>query len=232
MERAVEQQRVDERERSVGRLVADEQPLRPDKPEAIIERQSDGPLPTTCKEDYRRTQRNGENVYVLISDPGQIITGDEFRRLKSRKEQETSSKSASSDSKNSKARIDLGFLTGKGVLTKKEADELYEPLVAVIQDDGTYLDEAIKLKNPNSDVIWGDITDQEAQILAELLLKAGQKSPIVATTIRISIEIKSYAAAIAILAPRIQMTALALKTVPKREKRPIRLFRPVEEASV
>ncbi len=218
-----------EGERSVGRLIADEQPIRPDKPEATFARQSDGQISTESatigtKADYRKRNLFGKGILYIHKESKATISEEQYADLAEGKAKASQNSSAESEKPN--------WWSGNGVLSATEATELYEPLIECIKDDGRYLDKAIALKNPivGEEPIWGNLTDDEAQILAELLLKAGRKSPQVALAIRTSIEIKSYAAALMILGPRIQLTAMAIRTAPQATQQPRRfsLFRPVE----
>jgi hypothetical protein len=225
----MEREAPERAERAVGRLIADEQPLRPDEPEPIIERPENRALSSEnlgTKADYRKRNLFGKGIIYVNKKTKASISAEQYAAL-------PEGRASTAPTPEARA-TDKHWWSGGGTLTEAEATELYEPLIEVIKDDGGYLDKAIALKNPKveEEPIWGNLTDDEAQILAELLLKGGRKSPRIAATIRISIEIKSYAAALAILAPRIQMTAIALRTAPQATRPPRRLslFRPMEAA--
>jgi len=211
--------------RSVGRIEASEDiPARDFKtePEASFEAgQTDRPLPR-FKEDYRKTKRKGQTVYLALSDGKQTLSETEYNQLAAKPQAASQPEQKETFTGQLKARFSQGR-----VLTAREAQELLEPLKEAIKDDGHYLDEAIWLRAPQvkDQEIWGNFDDDEAGLLAELWIKGGTKDPVMATTVRVTVELNSYLAAVAILAPRIHLTAKALREAPRREKKPLRLFR-------
>jgi len=184
------------------------------------------------KEDYRRTQREGQNVYVLISDPSQFITGDDYKSLTSRKESEVSTNSPSSDSANSPK---ASFFK-QGVLSKEEAEELYEPLVAALGDMFGYADKGLWGLCPQLDErpIWSNTTPREDQALAKMLLKRGQKSPAAALIVRETVNSADYVLVGMMIGPRAIETLQALRERPRAPKSPnggISLFRKAEQTA-
>lgn len=176
------------------------------------------------KEDYKRTQRNGENVYALISNPNQFITGDEYKQLKTRKESELSTNSPTLNSPHAEKQ---SFFKG-GVLSKQEVEEYYEPLVAALSDGFGYMDKALWAMCPQLDErpIWSNTTDKEDQTLAKMLLKRGQKSASTAAFVRTAVDSADYVMVGMMLAPRIKETVTAMRERPApKPKKKITLLR-------
>lgn len=64
--------------------------------------------------------------------------------------------------------------------------------------------------------IWGDVSEDEVSKTVELMLKGGQKNPVMAQTVRSMVDLHVYAVVGAMFAPRIQKTVQALRETPKR----------------
>ena len=218
--------------RAIGNLIAEGEILRVNKPDATFTEagQSNGTVPSAkrFKEDYRRTQRltaNGlkENVYALISDGAQYIDSDEYKKLESK----TSSNSDSEVTQGSESDSERPNPFAKGPLTQREAEELSEPFTTALPDVGHYIDQAFWLYNPAQDGhdIWGRMSRPEAEMIAEGLLSWGQHNTVVATGIRETVYLKKYAAIAAFVIPRAKETVQLVRTAPKRQRKPLRLFR-------
>lgn len=211
-------------------MEASEKPIRIDRPEASFETEQARPVPSRYKEDYKRTTRNGQNVYALLADGNVFLTPDAYSQLASRKEEVTASSiscapAGTTNAAPAKAR--RNFIPEGRVLSEREAKELYEPLIEAIKDDFHYLDELLWLRCPQLDQrdIWGDVDDEETATLTKLLLKRGQKSPATAAVVRGMIDSHDYVVVGALFVPRIQATVKALREAPPRPKRQRSLFR-------
>jgi len=203
---------------TVGRLEANETISEPSTPK--IDLRPDAMLPMLVahyKEDYRRTQREGQNVYALIDNPAQFITPDEFKQLKTRKESETSTNSVPLNSVSTEK---PAFFKG-GVLSKQEADELYEPLVAALSDGFGYLDKLIWMECPQLDErpIWSNTTTREDQAIAKILLKRGQKSAAAAAAVRTMVDSADYVMVGMLIAPRVRETVQAMRERPAKPRK-------------
>jgi hypothetical protein len=110
------------------------------------------------------------------------------------------------------------FFTGK-TFSKSEAEELKEPLVAALQDEFLILDKALwglsgdELQQP----IWSDLSNKELDTITNIILRAGQRSPLVATATRTAVDGSDYIAAGVILAPRFKSTVDVIRTVRKKQ---------------
>lgn len=112
------------------------------------------------------------------------------------------------------------FRKSGSTLTKKEADEYYEPLKAAIIDNGASLDQLIAWKTgkPLTYDIWGNITEFEAESLAKIMIKRGMDNPQAASIVRKFIDSKDYITVCVMMVPRVQMTVEVLRAT-EREKR-------------
>jgi hypothetical protein len=224
----------------IGKLETDEEysvRTDPDEQEAFFSstRPEDGAISAKVyyKEDYKRIGRTKK--YARIDNEADEISIAEYDLLASRKEQERKEREERQREETSQKEHRQRWFKYEGnTLSEEEAKSLLEPLKAVLLDDLTYLDQAIALRNPNfkDREIWGNLNEHEAETLAELWIKGGQKSPTIATSVRVTVEVKSYAAAVAILGPRIALTAQALREAPPRVRKPVRLFRVAEDEHV
>lgn len=103
---------------------------------------------------------------------------------------------------------------GRGkTFSAKEAKDSLEDLRDALLDDSVYMDQFLwaKTQDATQKPIWSDIDEQEAEVLAKLLLKGAQANPVVATGVRGLLEGKDYLDAFMIVAPRFQLTVHALK---------------------
>lgn len=109
------------------------------------------------------------------------------------------------------------FKTGK-VLSKAEAENLAEPLITAIADEMKLLDTAIwkltgdELKQP----IWSDMTEKELETITNIALRLGQRSPVMATAVRTSIDGGDYINAGIIIGPRFQNTVSLIRETRKK----------------
>ena len=216
--------------RTAGRLEADgEAPIRIGQPDAFFStRQEDGAVSTTrYRIDYKPGFKDRKRVYRLAANPDEYIAPDEWQLLRERPEPEPEFSAPKPERPKEK-------LFGRSqVLTDAEIRELAEPLRETLQKFGEYADEGLWLLNPNEkgNNIWGDLTDDQAELLAKYLLIGGKQSPVIAVGIRQAVYWKDYAALAAILGPRIRKTQRLIETAPPRPKKKRSLFRPVEGMS-
>ncbi len=107
------------------------------------------------------------------------------------------------------------LLPGTGILTNKEADEYREILPAVLSDDFRYLDEYLwsrqehalpNFSEADKKPIWSDLDDDETMALANILIKAGKRSPAAATMVRAAAESHDYIVTAVIVGPRVKKT--------------------------
>ncbi len=171
------------------------------------------------KEDYRRTQRltdqGKRDVYALIADANQFISPDAYRQL-------VSKSSVNADAKAAKPQLFQGT-----VLSKKEAEEMYEPLVAALADDFGYVDKALWKLCPQLDKrpIWSNTTNLEDQAIAKALLSRGQKSAATAAVVRGVVDSADYIMVGMALGPRIGETVKAIRERPRAARSNLSLFR-------
>lgn len=219
---------------TIGRLETSETVLRPDETQANFTptRQSDGAIPIAqeieqyYKENYKYNRKLKK--FVRTDNEADEIGSEEYDKLPSRKSIEDAEEQAREQAEKQQKSEEnkQKWYKQNGVLSSKEAEELYEPLREALKDDGRYLDEAIQLYNRQWDrPIWGDIDDDETEIVARMMLKQAQKSEKMAFVVRTTVELNSYFAAIAIFAPRIALTAEAIRSAPPRNRRKFTLFR-------
>jgi hypothetical protein len=169
----------------------------------------------TYKEDYRRSSRAGQKVYALIADPDQFVSPDQFKNLPSRAD--LSTKDSPVQPKPPKHQW---FKEGK-VLSLKEAEELYEPLIAALQSGFEYMDKGIWLyaMSADEDPIWSDMADEEVAVLAQILIKRGQRNAETAAVVRTLVDSDIWIQVGAITVPRAVKTYKLLKGSPRPELR-------------
>lgn len=177
--------------------------------------------PVRYKEDYKRSTRDGQKVYTLQSDTSQWMTPEAFKELPTRDnpvgldglEADSSTKSSPSNPKSQKPQ----WFKESKVLSVKEAEELFEPLIAALQSGFEYIDRGIWLYCMSSDQlpIWSDLSDKEVKMLASILLKRGQRNPETAAVIRGLVDMEIYIAVGAITIPRAITTFTMLKGSPR-----------------
>ena len=112
------------------------------------------------------------------------------------------------------------FLTiGGKTLTEREAKELKEPLIAAIEDEFKLIDRLIwsYTGDPIQQPIWSDLSDKEIDSLTGILLKLGQKSPVVATVARTAVDGSDYVVTGMVLAPRFQQTVDVVRKARKQK---------------
>lgn len=100
-----------------------------------------------------------------------------------------------------------GWSSGN-TLTKQEAKELEEPLIAALTTEFELLDKTLwgYTGDPLQQPIWSDITEKEMESLTHIVLKLGQKSTMVATAARVAVDGSDYVTAAVVIAPRFQST--------------------------
>jgi len=123
------------------------------------------------------------------------------------------------------------FLGSKGkTLSAKEAEEMQEPLAAALIDFGGYADRYIRMqaKQPEMPDIWGDLTELEAEILARVMIRRGQKNAAAAEVVRNMVNGSDYISAAVIVVPRVVRTAETLTHERKLRKAATKGARPVD----
>lgn len=178
------------------------------------------PIVGKYREDYTKTERGGKYMYYLVADRSQVITPEEYKALPSEKDAKASSNAGGITEKLK----DFGesiFPGGKGsTLTNAEARDLLEPLAAALIDYGGYLDKFLQMRTHSVDMpdIWGDMTEMEANVLARLMIRRGQKNAAAAEVVRNVVHGDDYIQAAIIVVPRVIKTAEALRSVPRKPK--------------
>jgi hypothetical protein len=106
-------------------------------------------------------------------------------------------------------------------LSKKEVEDLKEPLMAALRDDCQYLDEFLwwYSKDPEKPQIWSDLDDEEIEVLTRMLLRRGERSPVAANAVRNIVDGADYISTAVIMVPRM------IKTMQQTTKRPPRVKR-------
>lgn len=105
-------------------------------------------------------------------------------------------------------RANGGTGAGASPLSRAEAGELRAGLVKFIQAMGEYADEGIEFSNKRraKPEIWGNLDDEEAGLMADLLIARGLRSAMAAQTVRNMARAWQYFAVGAILLPRFKQT--------------------------
>lgn len=209
---------------SIGRLGTDETITEPGP--IKLDMTPDGTFDTPrielspYKEDYRRSTRNGQNVYALIADPEQYITPDAYKAL-------VSNKALSEPRENGGG----WFKKPSKVLTKGEAEDLYETLVAAISDDFGYIDQLLWKINPGLDErpIWSNTSPLEDQAIAKMLLKRGQSSPAAAALVRGVVDSSDYVIVGMAILPRVNETVKAIRERPRTARKKFSMVRLPDE---
>lgn len=116
--------------------------------------------------------------------------------------------------------IQKALFAKKGsLLTKKEAEESYEPLkesiLSCFDDMDKLLDWRVRQRTENrisvTQPIWSNITDFEAETQAKLMIKRGMSNVYAAETVRKFIAMKDYISVGVMYLPRIQLTVDVLR---------------------
>lgn len=167
--------------------------------EAAIEKSEAQGTPSTRKRGRPPKQRIGGDVQNATEDiSGTHLDKDQFDQLQRK----------------------AFFNTGK-ILSKAEAKELAEPLIAALKDEMEQADRLLwkYTGDPLEQPIWSDVTDKEMESLTNILLKIGQKSPVVATVARTAIDASDYIVAAGVIGPRFMKTVDVIRTVRKTKQR-------------
>lgn len=172
------------------------------------------------REDYSKTERNGKYVYYLLADRTQTITPEQYKALPNEKDAKTSA-FANGISENIKKVGESIFPSSKGTtLSQTEAKELLEPLASAIQDYGGYVDRFLQYRTqePAMSDIWGDLTELEAQVLARIMIRRGQKNAAAATVVREMVNSSDYVQAAIIIVPRAMKTVEMTRRTSKKAR--------------
>lgn len=112
------------------------------------------------------------------------------------------------------------FFTGK-VLSKTEAEEIKESFIRSLSDELGIVDKALWRIAGDDDLqqpIWSDMTEKELDTIANIVLRLGQKSPVVATMARTSIDADDYITAGLIVGPRFNSTVSLIRETRKKHE--------------
>ncbi len=169
---------------------------------------SPAPELSKYKEDYRRTTREGANVYAMIDYPSLYVTSDEYKALASRKD-------ATPEPVKQKM-----WKQGK-VLSKQEAEDFYEPVMVALPQGGEYLDKFLWQSCPQLDErpIWSNLTEIECKAICKLLLRRAQVDPMAATVVRAVVDSADYITVIVALGSRGLETGKAIRERPRVERK-------------
>ncbi len=159
------------------------------------------------KEDYRRTTREGANVYAMIDFPELYVSSEEYKALASKKDavQEPKPKM---------------WKQGK-VLSKAEAEEFYEPVSVALPQGGEYLDKFLWRSCPQLDErpIWSNLNNIEIKAICRLLMKRAQVDPMAATVVRAIVDSADYITVIVALGSRGLETGKAIRERPRVQRK-------------
>ncbi|HWS82800.1 MAG TPA: hypothetical protein VN207_00925 [Ktedonobacteraceae bacterium] len=119
------------------------------------------------------------------------------------------------------ATIKKAIFKKKTVLTEKEAEEYKKPLMSALQSYGEYYDKYIRWKTqqPAMGDIWGNITDFEAEAMANIMIRRGMRNAQAAEAVRNIINGEDYVSVGAMFVPRIMATVEEMKKVPPKPKK-------------
>ena len=218
--------------RATGRLETDD-PIPERQPDAEVPDFDFPEDPSLAKsqrmyyrEDYKQSNRSifgrSQKAYTLISDPSQPgLLPKDWQALPSRKqlqrEAERDARTAQNDVEKPDKWHKPSFLgTGK-TLSQKEASDLSEPLIAALMSDFEYLDKGLWLYSMSQDEqpIWSDMAREEVEVLANIMLKRGQRSPEAAAAVRAIVDSDVYIQVGAITIPRVLKTYKIVKGSPR-----------------
>jgi hypothetical protein len=102
---------------------------------------------------------------------------------------------------------------GKGkTLSSKEAADLREGFRTSIEDDFGYLDQWLRAKSGNPDLqVWSDVDNDELDKVADVFLRGAQRSPVLATVVRETVNTHDYIVVGMVFLPRLQQTVATLR---------------------
>lgn len=118
-------------------------------------------------------------------------------------------------------KVKTALFKKKSPLTEKEAKDYQESLTRVIQSYGEYADGFVKWRtqDPNMPDIWGNLTDIEAQCLANIMLRRGVKNEHAAETVRAMLNGEDYVSVGVMMIPRVIATTEQMKKAPRRQRK-------------
>jgi|SRR5579872_1191400 len=107
------------------------------------------------------------------------------------------------------------------VLTEKEASEYKKPLMSALQSYGEYYDKYIRWRTQQPDMtdIWGNITDFEAEAMANIMIRRGMRNAQAAEAVRAMINGEDYVSVGVMFVPRVMATVEEMKKVPPKPKK-------------
>lgn len=105
-------------------------------------------------------------------------------------------------------------------LSKDEVKSLYEPLINALIDDLGYVDQYLwyRTNDISQTPIWSDISREEAETLARIMLRRGERSASAATMVRAVVNGNDYIDAAVIVVPRVIKTADVMQKSRKPKK--------------
>ena len=164
-----------------------------------------GSSDTGIADNSEATSRNSSTIIGSLEKAPENIP---FRQEEEKKK-ETPAKIVSKLVKSLPSNLDeLPFLPSPKTktLSKKEVEELHEPLKQAISDYGDYIDIYWQRIEPDAPSIWGNFTEKELEIVTRALLRKAQTHAGAAHFSRLMIDGQDYIAAFVILVPRIVET--------------------------
>lgn len=212
--------------RGIGRLETNEvidEPtdFTPDEPAGTFEGRANGPVSSGggdyCKEDFTKINPFGKGIaYALKVNKKHRITPEEYDALPASRSASTNGKGARSEEQPGPGTAPAASFFKGGVLSKQEAEDYYEPLIAALSDSFGYIDRGLWHLCPQLDErpIWSNTTGKEDATIAKMLLKRGQKSPATAAVVRTMIDSADYVVVGMAVLPRIGETVQAMRERP------------------
>ncbi len=113
------------------------------------------------------------------------------------------------------------------IISETEAESLVEPLGKAFVDYGGYLDQYLQWKLKRSEIFFSDLSYQEGEVLAKLIIRLGKKDAKVAGAVRTVANGNDYINAIIVLWPRISKLIEAMRpegAIPQRSPSKLRFF--------
>jgi hypothetical protein len=113
---------------------------------------------------------------------------------------------------------------GKGkTLSSKEASDLRDEFRTSLEDDFVYLDQWLQGKVGDRNLqVWSNCDDEELDKVTDVFLRGAQRSPLLATVVRETVNTHDYIVVGMVFLPRLQETVSVLRTARAKNPRPSR----------
>lgn len=113
---------------------------------------------------------------------------------------------------------------GKGkTLSSKEASDLRDEFRTSLEDDFTYLDQWLQGKVGDRNLqVWSNCDDEELDKVTDVFLRGAQRSPILATVVRETVNTHDYIVVGMVFLPRLQETVGVLRKARAANPKPSR----------